>query len=62
MDRLRLAQNIIVCCSVFCIEYGLMNSASEFGRWIFWYGDILVLVDTQYENHMMGRFDVGRSR
>ena len=25
-----------------------MNPASEFGRWIFWYGDILAFVDTLY--------------
>ena len=32
----------------FVFEYGLMNPASEIGRWIFWYGDILVFVDTLY--------------
>ena len=32
----------------FVFEFGLMNPASEFGRWIFWYGDILAFVDTLY--------------
>ena len=27
-------------------EYRLMNPASEFGRWIFWYGDILAFMGT----------------